>query len=90
MFLVVFLEMFIYFIVINFITLFVYGFDKLMAIKKKSRIEENILFFLAFIGGPIGAFLGMYIFRHKTLKIKFYVWNVLCLLIWLYIFFRFV
>ena len=29
------------------------------------------LLIIAFIGGSIGSWLGMYLFRHKTKKIKF-------------------
>jgi uncharacterized membrane protein YsdA (DUF1294 family) len=30
------------------------------------RIPEGLLFFLATIGGSVGVYLGMIIFRHKT------------------------
>lgn len=45
--------------------------DKRKAIKKKYRISEYSLFLLALIGGAIGSILGMYVFHHKTKKLKF-------------------
>ena len=56
----------IYFIGINLVTFIVYGIDKRKAIKQKYRIPEKSLFGLAFLGGSVGALLGMYAFRHKT------------------------
>lgn len=61
----------IYLVLINVITFIVYGVDKSLAIKHKWRISEATLIILAAIGGSIGAFLGMQIFRHKTKHIKF-------------------
>ena len=55
-------------IIINIITFFVYGLDKLKAVNHWWRIPEWVLLGLAVVGGSIGAYLGMMIFRHKTLK----------------------
>lgn len=63
----------IYLIVINIITLAAYGIDKLRAIRGKWRISEAALFFLALIGGSIGAEIGMYGFHHKTRHPRFVV-----------------
>ncbi len=79
----------IYLVVINLLTLVIYGIDKLLAILHKVRVMERVLFLLAFIGGGLGALLGMLIFRHKTLKIKFYLWNVTCIILWVYVIWRF-
>lgn len=57
-----------YFILINLITFLVFGIDKYKAIKRRYRISEKMLFMLSIIGGAIGAFLGMFFFRHKTRK----------------------
>ena len=62
---------FYYLIVINIITLFVYGIDKLKAKKNKWRIPESTLLLLAVIGGSIGAWFGMKIWHHKTMHKKF-------------------
>ena len=40
--------------------------DKRKAIKKKYRIPEKTLFGIAIIGGSLGSYIGMRIFRHKT------------------------
>lgn len=78
----------IYFLVINIITFITYGLDKYKSIKHKYRISENTLIFLAIIGGPIGAFLGMILFHHKTKKKKFIIIPII-LLIWVYILIKF-
>ena len=55
-----------YLLLINLITLVVYGVDKHRAKKGKWRISEKTLFLLPLIGGSVGAIAGMYLFRHKT------------------------
>ena len=57
-----------YIMIINIITFFVYGIDKYLAYKEKSRVSEKLLLTLALCFGIIGALLGMKIFRHKTKK----------------------
>ena len=64
-------------IIVNLIAFFLYGVDKTCAKKGKRRIPEKTLLFWAWIGGSIGAFLGMRFFHHKTLKPKFFVVPVL-------------
>lgn len=78
-------KLYYYLIIINIITFFIYGIDKYLAIKNFRRVSEFTLFFLSFIGGPLGAILGMFIFRHKTKKIKFYIINILCIILYIYI-----
>ena len=46
----------------NFIVFSLYGYD---------RISEFTLLFLAFAFGGVGALLGMVLWRHKMLKLKF-------------------
>ena len=60
-----------YLIVINAITFITYGIDKWKARKNKWRIPESTLLLLAVFGGSIGAFLGMRVWRHKTMHKKF-------------------
>lgn len=61
-----------YFIVINIITFFYFGFDKIQSTRAgERRISEKTLWTLAFIGGSIGALCGMKYFRHKTKKLSF-------------------
>ena len=45
--------------------------DKSRAVHKEWRIPEKTLMFVSLIGGSIGMFAGMHIFRHKTKHIKF-------------------
>ena len=77
-----------YLIFVNIITFIICGYDKLMAIKHRYRIPEDILLFLSFIGGCLGFILGMLIFRHKTKKLKFTVLEPIFLGIWIYIIIR--
>ncbi len=60
-----------YIIVINLIGLVLMGADKLRAKRKKNRIPERTLFLVAILFGSIGIFIGMYLFHHKTRKLKF-------------------
>lgn len=45
--------------------------DKWKAKKNRWRIRESTLLIVAALGGSVGSLLGMYIFRHKTLHLKF-------------------
>ena len=47
------------------------GYDKRQAKKKGQRVPEKNLWFLAFLGGGIGAYFGMQMFRHKTRHTSF-------------------
>jgi uncharacterized membrane protein YsdA (DUF1294 family) len=61
----------IYLVIINLIGFLIMGIDKQKAKRKSYRISENTLFFVALIGGSIGAKIGMEVFRHKTHHKKF-------------------
>lgn len=63
----------IYLIVINLITFIVFAIDKICAIKKKWRYKEVSLLGMCFVGGAIGGFLAMHLFRHKTKKKLFVI-----------------
>ena len=69
-------ECFVFPVIILFITLFWHllmrAFEK-KAEKGKWRISESTLFTLVLLGGGIGGIAGMYLFRHKTKKIKFII-----------------
>lgn len=47
--------------------------DKIKAQRGAWRISEATLMIIAAIGGSVGSFLGMQIFRHKTRHPKFYI-----------------
>jgi uncharacterized membrane protein YsdA (DUF1294 family) len=58
---------------LNLLTFLIYGIDKFKAKKAKWRISEATLILLAVIGGSIGAWLGLKVWRHKTQHKKFYI-----------------
>ena len=60
-----------YLIVVNILTFAVYGIDKWKAKQGSWRISEATLLMLAVIGGTIGALLGMQVWHHKTMHLKF-------------------
>lgn len=72
-----------YLIVINIFSFLCYGIDKWKAVTKRNRISERNLFFLSIIGGSLGALFGMFFFRHKIRKFRFYVWNIFSFSIWI-------
>lgn len=45
--------------------------DKWKAKKNRWRVRESTLLLIAALGGSVGSLLGMYLFRHKTLHLKF-------------------
>jgi uncharacterized membrane protein YsdA (DUF1294 family) len=57
--------------ILNLITFIIFGADKRKSIKHQRRISENTLLGISFVGGTIGAILGMLIFRHKISKRSF-------------------
>ena len=61
----------IYLSLINALALLLMLADKQRAKKHRWRIPESVL--LASLGGSLGALLGMWLFRHKTRKAKFFV-----------------
>ena len=54
--------------IINVVTFALYGIDKWKAIHNRWRIREATLLITALIGGSLGAFIAMQMFRHKTKK----------------------
>ena len=65
-----------YLALVNLIAFAVYGADKRRAKKdKRRRVPEKTLFLLALIGGSVGAWAGMYTFRHKT-RHWYFVWGI--------------
>ncbi len=70
-----------YLVIINILLFIIMGIDKYKSIKNYYRIPEKILLLLALLGGSIGGILGMYIFRHKTQKLKFKILFPLFLLL---------
>lgn len=63
--------LFIYLLIINIISYALYAYDKKCAINSMWRVSENTLLIVGIIGGSLGAFIAMYLLRHKTQHIKF-------------------
>lgn len=62
----IFWSVLIYLLIMNIIGLFMMGIDKSKAKRHAWRIPEKTLFIVSAIGGSIGTWAGMYLFRHKT------------------------
>ncbi|CAN5340501.1 hypothetical protein BH10PSE3_BH10PSE3_15560 [soil metagenome] len=63
--------------VLNLATFLTFGWDKLAAVKGRSRVPERTLLTLAALGGGPGALLARPVFRHKTRKQPFSAWLAL-------------
>lgn len=70
-----------YLILINLVAFIVFGIDKYKAKKRSWRIPESNLIILAMLGGSLGGLIGMYVFRHKTNKLKFTIGMPMILLL---------
>ncbi len=62
-----------YLLAVNLIAFLAMGLDKWKAKKEAWRIPEQTLLSLVLIGGGIGGIAGMYVFRHKTKKPRFFI-----------------
>lgn len=60
-----------YLISINLISFILFGIDKRYAKQHRWRISERKLFLFLIMGGTVGGWAGMKLFRHKTLHLKF-------------------
>ena len=60
-----------YLVIINAAAFVLMLIDKQKAKKRKYRIPEATLIGSAILGGSLGAWLGMQVFRHKTRHKKF-------------------
>jgi len=72
-----------YLIILNIIAFLCYFLDKYFAIKNKRRISEYTLLTLSIFGGCFAALMAMYIFHHKTRKVKFILTNWIFVIIWI-------
>ena len=71
----------VYILVVNIFTLFLMRIDKQKAIREQFRIPERTFFLLSFLGGALGTYAGMQLFRHKTKHTSFTV-GIPVLIIW--------
>lgn len=60
-----------YLLLVNIAAFVMFGIDKYRAVHDRWRIPEARLLTSAVIGGSIGALMGMMVWRHKTLHLKF-------------------
>jgi uncharacterized membrane protein YsdA (DUF1294 family) len=58
-------------------TFLTYGYDKLRAIRGGRRIPERALLLLSLVGGALGGWAGMLIWRHKTKHTTFWIAQVI-------------
>ncbi len=68
-----------YLSVFSAITLILYAVDKARAIKGEWRIPEKTLLLCSLLGGGVGGYSSMFLFRHKIRKTKFHVIHILAL-----------
>lgn len=76
----------IYLLVINILGFLIMGIDKHKAQMGNRRIPENTLFMFTILGGGVGTIAGMYVFHHKTKKLKFKIGMPLILVLEILIF----
>ncbi len=58
------------------------GVDKMLAVGRRSRVSERVLWETALVGGFLGIFVGGLVFHHKTSKPRFWAPVGLSALIW--------
>lgn len=70
--------------VMNLVTFIVFAYDKHIAQQRrgKRRVPERTLLLLSFLGGCVGAALGMVLCRHKTKHAKFLILVPLSVILW--------
>lgn len=61
-------EAWVYLVAANICAFAAFGHDKARASAGKRRVRERDLLLFALLGGIIGAYLGRWLFRHKTRK----------------------
>ncbi len=81
---------FFYCILINVIGFTAIVIDKYRAIRKKWRIKESRFFLMALLGGGIGVYMGMRMYRHKT-RHRYFMWGIPAIVIfeWTLVYFYF-
>lgn len=62
-----------YIIAINIVGVFIMAWDKMKARGDGWRVSEKNLLLIAIVGGSVGIYLGLKVFRHKTRHYKFSV-----------------
>ena len=68
---------------VNLVAFLLYGWDKRAAQRDQRRISERTLILAAALGGLVGAWTGMTVFRHKTRKRSFQLKLVAVTALWI-------
>ena len=83
----------IYLGICSIVAFFLYGADKRKAKKDKWRISEKSLLWISLLGGGIGGYFAMHIFRHKTKHWYFHLAHVVAIVwqvaLWAYLYTQF-
>ena len=70
-----------YLLLVNLLGFVLYGWDKAKSKGGGRRIPERVLLWVARLGGGVGCWMGMMLFRHKTKHNRFMIlvplWTVL-------------
>lgn len=60
-----------YYLAVNLLAFILFAADKRRAVRHAWRIREHTLLLTALAGGGIGSLAAMFLFHHKTRKVKF-------------------
>ena len=71
----------VWFLLINVLTVVIYGADKTAARKGMRRVPETTLLLYGVVGGWPGSILGQQLFRHKTQKQPFKTWFLMSVVV---------
>jgi len=72
-----------YLLLVNLVAFALYGIDKKKAKKKRFRVPERTLLWMARLGGGVGSWIGIMLFRHKTKHTKFKIVVPMWTVVWL-------
>lgn len=61
------------------------GYDKMQAKRGKWRVSEKSLWLMAILGGAIGSFSAMFVFRHKIRKMGFMIGFTVLAIVYLFV-----
>lgn len=71
------------YLLLNLLGFVLYGIDKAKSKRNGSRrIPERMLLWVARLGGGVGCWLGMMLFRHKTKHTRFMILVPLWTIVW--------
>lgn len=70
----------IYFLIVNTIAFVTVVLDKNKAKQSHFRVPEKYFFILSIVGGALGVYLGMQLFRHKT-QHRWFIYGIPLLII---------